>query len=163
MTHDDNTPNDLADALRLLVKDWESRVNAARLRADRAGAADVHQMYYQQGQAEAYKKAADAVRLLLGESEELTETHPAPAQVTYELVPGKEVQAILARAGLNVRTLYSHSDNAFSAIFPRLHPMSHDERLQALAGADPRIVVLESGKMPDSGEFYIDFAFAPPQ
>ena len=162
MSQPDDAPKDLADELRALISQWETQARAARLRAEQAGAYDIHLLGLQQGLDEAFRQAAKAVRALLGEAGPTGLKPVPPPQVIYQAVPVKEVQALLSRVGLNVRTLYNHSDNAFSAVFARLNPMTQEERLQALQTADPRIVLLDFGKMPDSNEFYIDFAFGPP-
>jgi len=153
---------EITAGLRALIRQWEAQARAARLRADQAGAYDVHQMTYQQGMEAAYKEAVRNARALLGESEAAYNAKPAAPPVIYEAVSVKEVQSILSRAGLNVRTLYNHSDNAFSAVFSKLQPATQDERLRALAAAHPHLIILESGILQDSGEFYIDFAFQPP-
>jgi hypothetical protein len=50
-------------------------------------------------------------------------------------------------------------NNVFTAVFSRWQPLSEDERLKKIKAADPRIVVVATGKQRDTGDYFIDFAF----
>ena len=52
-----------------------------------------------------------------------------------------------------------HKDNVFTAVFSRWQPFSDEERLKMIKSADRRLVVLANGKLRDTGDPYVDFAF----
>ena len=69
---------------------------------------------------------------------------------------------LLRRAGLFARSLTLHSDGVYSAVFSRLQPITLENRIRQLTSADARVVIVDSGTLRDTGDPYIDFAFAAP-
>jgi hypothetical protein len=79
------------------------------------------------------------------------------AQKWEKLIPDRA-------AGLNLSKLYTHDDHTFSAIFPKIPPLSLEQRMTKLTTACHTIIILESGRLPNTQEPYIDFGFtAPPE
>jgi len=104
-----------------------------------------------------YQSAAQDLRDLL-----LPQAPPVPETPEYLVVPESEAAAVLQRAGLFARSLTLHPDHVFSAVFSRLQPITQETRLQQLTTADPRLVIVDQGILRDSGDPFIDFAFAAP-
>ena len=61
-------------------------------------------------------------------------------------------------AGTAARDITQNKDNSFRAIFSRWENMMPHDRQQRIEKADPRIVILESGKL-ETHDHFIDFAF----
>ncbi len=88
-----------------------------------------------------------------------TDDEPAAIPISYVAVPVKEVIMMLEYAGISARDVNMHKDNVYTAIFSRWQPFSDEERLKMMRGADRRLVVLANGKLRDTGDPYVDFAF----
>jgi len=86
----------------------------------------------------------------------MAELRPTAA---FRPLPIDEVRARLEAAGLFPRDLRQHRDNAFTAIFSRLQPLTQQQRISRLLTVDPAIQLLDAGFLADNGEPFIDFAF----
>lgn len=84
-----------------------------------------------------------------------------PSPPTYAPVPLKEALDLLSYAGLYPRNVKQHKDNAFTATFSKMQATSNKERIEAMQRMDPRIIILDQGKLSDNGDPFIDFAFKP--
>lgn len=124
---------------------------------------------YARGVAETYYKLAlelaDVVKTMAASSEPSPANDAPPATVAeaptaqYAPVPLSEAMRLLDYAGVSARDIKQHKDNVFSAVFSRWQPFSQPERLERMKSADARIVILAHGKLPDSYDLYVDFAF----
>lgn len=150
MTH--NIPQSIiAD----MIDQWESLAHDARERSRTERTGDAYTAYYYKGVADTCQHVIDQLRTLLD-----TGDVAAPsASVEYMPVSEQAVNDLLVQIGLYPRTLHVHADHVFTAVFSRLQPISQDQRIQALNEADARIIVLDYGKLPDTNDPYIDFAF----
>jgi hypothetical protein len=149
--------SELEAKLRGLIEQWDAMRKEAEAQARKDAAVDTGRAYYFQG-------VAKTLRKMVGDLRELVDTPATPeaeaAQpMSYIVITEGEVSHLLKGVGLFPRTLHVHPDYAFTAIFPRLQPLSQEKRIELLMTADPRIVVLDQGRLPDTGEPYIDFAF----
>ena len=85
---------------------------------------------------------------------------PAPAAtVEYVALPVGEVLNMLEYGGVSPRDVTLKSGNIVYAIFSRWQPFTEHERVAKVAGLDMRIVILNFGKLKDTGDPYIEFAF----
>jgi hypothetical protein len=143
------------NAITTLIGQWESLAREARERSrtDRVG--DVQTAYYYKGVTDTYQQVIDGLRTLLGSDDEIV----VPPPGDYLPVSEQAINDLLTRAGLYPRTLHTHDDHALTAVFSRLQPISQEQRLSLLAQADPRIIILDQGKLSDSNDPFIDFAF----
>jgi hypothetical protein len=82
---------------------------------------------------------------------------PAPT-VTYVPVSIGEAINILVFAGCQPRDVVTNKDNSLRATFSSWGSMMLHEQVGRVQSADPRIVVLDSGKL-ESHDYFIDFAF----
>jgi hypothetical protein len=140
--------------LAALFEVWEARAHEARerSRSDRVG--DVQTAYYYKGVSDTYQQIMGEVKALFD-----TEAQAAAAPIAYLPVTAQEVGDLLTGAGLYPRALTVHTDHAFTAVFSRLQPLSQEQRLRLLAETTPSIVILDYGKLADTNEPFIDFAF----
>lgn len=147
------------DALLALIARWEALAEQAsqQMRADSIN--DISRVAYHEGVARTYRAAAGDLRDLIV-PDEAPETDTTEEPLDYRIVPDAEVAAILRRAGLFPRSLTLHPDRVYTAVFPRLQPVTHEARLRQLSSADPRIIIVEHGTLRDSGDLFIDFAFS---
>ncbi|MEO8397917.1 MAG: hypothetical protein ABI700_33295 [Chloroflexota bacterium] len=86
---------------------------------------------------------------------------PAPAQqpaVSYKSVSVGEAINILVFAGCQPRDVITNKDNSLRATFSSWGSMMIHEQVTRVSTADPRIVILNSGKL-ESHDYFIDFAF----
>ncbi len=88
---------------------------------------------------------------------------PAPAAraaptVHYVSVSVGDALSILEFAGLAVRDITQNKDNSFRLVFSRWENMMPHERLERIQKADPRIVILNSGKL-ESADQFVELAF----
>ncbi|MCC6803090.1 MAG: hypothetical protein IT319_09415 [Anaerolineae bacterium] len=148
-----------AALLALLIARWEALAEQARqqMRADSVN--DISRVAYYEGVFKTYRTAAGDLRELIAPAE-APEAAAAEEPREYRIVPEAEVAAILRRAGLFARSLTLHPDHVYTAVFPRLQPVTHEARLRQLSSADPRIIIVEHGTLRDSGDLFIDFAFS---
>ena len=82
---------------------------------------------------------------------------PAPT-VAYTSVSVGEAINILVFAGCQPRDVITNKDNSLRATFSSWGSMMLHEQVTRISTADPRIVVLDSGKL-ESHDYFIDFAF----
>lgn len=151
-----------ADLLDLIEK-WEKLAKKAESTAQRAEAEDdTPTTYYQNGIAEAYYMAAAELTALLEESEEADLDPTQADETTFARVTLAEVEYLLRRANIQVTNLYEDAGPIFTAVFPRLLSISVNERIQTLEERAPGIIILETGTLSQTGEFFIDFAFSQP-
>ena len=83
---------------------------------------------------------------------------PAAPAVSYVSVSVGEAINILVFAGCQPRDIVQNKDNSLRATFSSWGSMMLHEQVSRIQNADPRIVVLESGKL-ESHDYFIDFAF----
>ncbi|MBE2183908.1 MAG: hypothetical protein IAE89_10820 [Anaerolineae bacterium] len=148
--------DDLVDALRQLARKWESSAREFQSRARVEKAGDIHTAYYYRGVVDTYQRAASALRVLLSTNQPTAEV---PA-LQYRAATLAEAHDLLEKAGLYARDLRQHEDSAFTAIFSRLQPITQEQRIGRLSAVNRQLIILDAGSLPDSGEPYIDFAFA---
>jgi len=164
------TYDELTAALRALANKWVYR--ARDYSRESKSTENAESAAHSRGAAESYHKAAmelaailqgDNAALQTGAHRVVTETGTAPAAetpaVSYSEMPLREVINLLDYAGANARDITLGENNVFTAIFSRWQPLSDDERLKAIKSADPRIVIIATGKQRDSGDPFVDFAF----
>lgn len=159
--------DDLHAELRALIETWEARVREAQSRIPLERQRSSQTAYQLDAAAKAFQRAADELRRLLEARQSSEAVVEDGEPFAYLPVEHAQVQALLERAGLHARTLSAHADNAFTVTFSRMQPVSPDQRVQQLTAAAAalgehglRLLVLDYGKLPDSGEPFIDFAFA---
>jgi hypothetical protein len=170
MARNDN----LIEELKALANRWVLKARDHNSESKtRTGAQDMTNAFYHKGLAEGYHKAALDLATLLkgaGETTRTTSTSEQPAaqsqpaekaepEVIYAPVSAEDAGYILNYAGVTPRDLNRHKDNAFTAVFSRWQPISDAERVALIKSADPRIMILESGRLRDSNDPFIDFAF----
>ncbi len=85
---------------------------------------------------------------------------PAPpsAETNYVAVSVGEAISILVFAGCQPRDAVQNRDNSLRATFSSWGSMMLHEQVERVRTADPRIVILDSGKL-ETHDYYIDFAF----
>lgn len=83
---------------------------------------------------------------------------PPQPQVKYAPVSVGEAVSILVFAGCQPRDVTPNKDNSLHATFSSWGSMMLHEQVDRVRNADPRIIILGSGKM-ESHDYYIDFAF----
>ncbi|MCL4246737.1 MAG: hypothetical protein KJ065_01155 [Anaerolineae bacterium] len=144
------------EALQRLIVRWESFAQEANAQL-RQPSADPHTRIHYHAVAETYRQAAKDLRAAL-EGISPTSDDQMPAPTAFLQITLDQANALLRRAGLNINTIYIHDDGAMTAVFPRLQPYSQEERSRRLYAAESRVTILNMGKMPDTGDPYIDFA-----
>lgn len=80
-------------------------------------------------------------------------------QELYMAIKVAEAVSILEYVGIYPRELEQRKDNSFYTVFSKWEPIMPHERLEKLKSADPRIVILDSGKTKDGGDPWVTFAF----
>jgi hypothetical protein len=162
---------DQATALRNLANKLTLKARDHAADAKRRGADDP-QSEYLRGLAEAYYKSA------LDLAEVLKTTTAAPAgnasasaastpraaegsstQPAYESLPIGDVIRLLNYVDVNPREVRPNPDNTYTGIFSRWEPMSEPERLEKMRSADMRLVILGHGKVKDTNDPVVHFAF----
>jgi hypothetical protein len=145
---------DSSDIARLIAR-WETLHHDSRQRSRTERVGDVQTAYYYKGVTDTLQQVINDLRALLGD-----DAAQSTAQAgEYLQVSEREVAELLAGIGLYSRDLRAHADHAFTAVFSRLQPITQEQRLRLMTEADPRIVILDQGKLSDSGDPFIDFAF----
>lgn len=86
------------------------------------------------------------------------QTAPIAPAVTYASVSMRDVIDILVFAKCQPRDVIPNKDNSFHATFSSWGSMMLHEQVERVRKADPRIIVLNSGKL-ESHDYFIDFAF----
>jgi hypothetical protein len=151
------TPQEIIAALGALEAKWDARAVEASLAVEKLRVGDPNRVYYR-GVAEGLKIALKDLRALLHEPAEAPVVGDAE---TYAAVDRERALAIMEQAGLSISDLHAHKDNTFSAVFPPLQVLSFDERIAKLM-AVAEVVILDTGRLPNSSKTYIDFAFRSP-
>lgn len=151
-----DAPDDLVNGLLGLVEGWENKArdatsSAAKVRMDANRAA------YFKALAEAYKAAAQEVLDLI-----YAEPEPEGGQQIFVPVTLRQVEQFLGRAGMKAMAIYEDTGSIFSVVFTKMPPISPEERMVRLRAACSTIVFLDSGKLHDTGEPYLDFGFTAP-
>lgn len=157
--------------LRALANRWAlmARDHARESKA-RTDEGDAAKAGYYRGMAEAYYKLAmelaDVVKTMpasagvaAGPAPAASAPELAPPAARYAPVPMAEALRLLDYAGVSARDVKQHKDNVFSAVFSRWQPFSEAERLERIRSVDPRVVIVAHGKLPDSYDLFVDFAF----
>jgi hypothetical protein len=83
---------------------------------------------------------------------------PAAPAVTYAQVSVAEAIDILVFARCQPRDVIPNRDNSFHATFSSWGSLMLHEQVARVQNADPRIIILNSGKL-ESHDYFIDFAF----
>lgn len=156
---------DLRTDLLTLIQTWEARVREAQARLPLERQRSSQAAYQLDAAAKAFQRAADELRQLLEAHQPAEAESESGEPFAYVPVDRTHVQALLNRAGLHARSLSVHADNAFTVTFSRMQPVVPEQRVSQLTAAalsehGLRLLVLDYGKLPDSGEPFIDFAFA---
>jgi hypothetical protein len=159
-------PADLNAQLRELANKWVMKAREYA-RDAKAPDADPRTATYNRGIAETYHKLALELAEVIknapagggAPAEAAAPVEEAAPAVLYEPMSIGDVLRVLDYAGLNPRDVTPHKDNVFTAIFSRWHPLNDFERQQKMKAADSRIVILNVGKLSDTHDPYIDFAF----
>ncbi len=83
---------------------------------------------------------------------------PPTAETNYVAISVGEAISILVFAGCQPRDVTQNHDNSLRATFSSWGSMMLHEQVERVRTADPRIVILDSGKL-ETHDYYIDFAF----
>lgn len=151
----------MSDTLQTLIMRWEAFAKDAQSRLQQASG-DPHTRIYYQAVAQTYQRTADELRAAIeGYLPPADDEIPGPP--IFMRVTRDQIINLLNRAGLNITRLYLHDDGALTVVFPRLQPYSQEERLRKLREAESRVTILDMGKLPDTGDPYIDFALMDKQ
>lgn len=176
--------DDLMTALRALANRWAMRARDYARSSKEEGVTEA-QANYDRGFADGYYRAATELATLLTQPGLAAEPQskpissapaagaapqrPAPQspaapppppkpQVTYAKVSVGEAVSILVFAGCQPRDVTPNKDNSLHATFSSWGSLMLHEQVDRVRNADPRIIILDSGKM-ESHDYYIDFAF----
>jgi hypothetical protein len=145
-------------ALQGLEAKWDARAIEASLAVEKLRAGDPNRTYYR-GVAEGLKIALKDLRALVHEPAEASAA--VESGEIYAVVDRERALALMEQAGLSISDLHAHKDNTFSAVFPPLQVLSFDERIAKLKTTGD-VVILDTGRLPNSSKIYIDFAFRSP-
>ncbi|MFN8372275.1 MAG: serine/threonine-protein kinase [Anaerolineae bacterium] len=148
-----------ADLIGLAQK-WEKEARDAETRGAKP-TLDRQTAYFHRGTAKGLSAAAAELRSLIETTGKESAAPTAPPQI-YAPVTRKEAATFLENVGMKVSYLYEDKGYIFTAIFPKLPLTSIDDRIRKMREMAPGIVIVEAGKLPDTGEPYIDFAFNEP-
>ncbi len=156
MNNQEPSDETLRTLLRELQAKWLAQSQEADLQGKRLSVGSMQQAFYQRGIAEGLRLAlADVQKLSAKNAENAT---IAVTDESYVFVTSEAALALLGEAGIHITELHQHEDHTFSAILPPLQVFSFEERLDKLrATAD--IIILATGKLPNSNKSYVDFAF----
>jgi hypothetical protein len=145
-------------ALRAVSAKWEQRAREAATFAADKRTTNASEADYYRGIANAYTSAAQDLQEVLATGKDQRASSDAAGQ--FAIVQREQVEQIITRAGMRAAKLYQHNDLTFSAIFPKMPPMALEERMTRLQESCDTLVILESGKLPNTQEPYIDFGFS---
>jgi hypothetical protein len=162
--------NELLNELRALANRWAMK--ARDFARDARDSTNAEQGQYYRGYADGYYKAAtELAALLKGETptENMTASpintgsrSPAaapPPPAAYIALPVGEIITMLELAGVSPRDVTFRPGNIVYAVFSRWQPTSEPERVARIKAADLRIVILNHGKLKDTGDPFVEFAF----
>jgi hypothetical protein len=144
------------DALTALIAQWETLASEAKARLQHDHVGDTFTRYHYQAVMATYRRAAADLREVI--TDPAQSAAPPPAPTDYIPMTTETAATLLRSAGLHTREIYVHKDGAVTAVFPRLQPDTQDARAERLLRADDRMMILAVGKLPDTGDPYIDFA-----
>jgi hypothetical protein len=150
----------MQSALQALATKWGQRVQEAAANAADARLNNAEEAYFYRGIANAYSTAAQDIRELLSGGED--QHVESDAAGLFVPVARDQVEKVMQHAGLTLGRLFQHDDLTFSAIFPKIPPLSLEQRMTKLVTACETIIILESGRLPNTQEPYIDFGFTAP-
>lgn len=179
--------DDMNSALRALANRWAMKARDFARAAKETGATE-SQAAYDRGFAEAYYRAAtELAEVLKGQGGTGTlqaakpvssapaagsqpqrpaasaappkpAPKPEPPAPTYAAMPLPEAYSLLEYAGCHAREVTPAGNNTFHAIFSRWENMMPHERVEKIKNADPRIIIIASGKL-ETHDHFVDFAF----
>jgi hypothetical protein len=158
MSEQDTSNETLRATLLELQAQWLAQAQEAEMQGRQISVNNIQQALYKRGIAEGLQKAVADVQQLLANREVLTEQ---TSETTYVLVTREATLALLGQVGLHITELHQHQDHTFSAILPPLQALSFEERLDKLRTI-ANIVILATGRLPNSNKAYVDFAFSTP-
>ena len=144
------------DEVRSLVTAWDSRAQEAQRVLKNA--TDGQTLYYQRAISNTYKTVVTEMRAILKNMESVASGQGE----SYADVSREDVEDLLRKAGMRFKDLYEDNGYIFTVIFPKISIIPMHERVDKLRNIAPQFIELESGKLPDSGEPYLDFAFDSP-
>lgn len=165
MNDDELTPRRLLVSLEALVKEWEILAKKAVSTAQKGGLGDKPASYFN-GVATGLQRAISETRSLIKTSRETLaaeagSTEPG-VQVAYAKVYDFQVEALLQDNDMQFKKLYMDKDFVWTALFAAVGLQTVEQKVEQLKALNESIVILDSGRLPDSGETYIDFAFTEP-
>lgn len=151
--------SDILDELDALTDRWAAMRQRAHDLETNGGD---HPPSYYAGMGAALERALDDMNTLLGRIQLSDEVEASDdSSDTYLDVDIEYAKNVLKRAGLSFSKMYNDSEHVFTVIFAHLPPIPVNERIHKLEQAAPNLVILEHGRLDDSRETYIDFAFQP--
>ncbi len=148
---------ELREQITALLNSFAERRREIAEKAKEAYTNDWRNDYFYRGVISTYNDVIKDLSELLQTGDDIAQPVPPPPP-QYLAVSEEDVATMLNRVGVFARQVIVHADGAITAIFARMQPTPQDERIAKLRSADTRIVILDTGKLPDSGEPYIDFA-----
>jgi hypothetical protein len=179
--------DDLNAGLRALANRWAMKARDFARSAKEAGVSE-SQAAYDRGFAEAYYRAATELAELLKvqsgspqpaqpqasrpvsgapaagasaqrEGAPVSPASPAaPPEQTYANVPLRDAYGALEYGGCQPQEITPTKNNSFRATFSSWGKMMLHEQVSCVQGSDPRIIILNSGKL-ESHDYFIEFAF----
>ncbi len=161
----------LANRLTLKARDYAAE-------AKRQPPGDPHGEYLR-GLAEAYYKSAlELADILKGKNlpADAQPTAPAPAVTAPAAAAARpsappppppqfaamslhEVLQLLEFANATPRDVTPQKDGSFYAVFSRWQPLHENERIERIQKADPRIVIIASGRNRETSDPFVHFGF----
>lgn len=156
------TYNELVTRLHTLMKQWEASAKDAHTRANRADRHDYAEVYGQRARYQTLLQAARDVQALLQRPQEAVAETPPPAASEYAAVPRQDVEQLFRRARVKYSSLYEDAGYIYTVVFPNVLTNTAENRIAALQQVAPGLLILDQGKLEQTGEVYIDFAFDAP-
>lgn len=147
--------DDLRDQLAALREHWRKAAEDARLQSQNLRASDIYTGYFHQGAMKTYQQVIADLDALLDDDTPEVETET----IRYLEADLNAAYALMQEAQLFPREINKHADGAFTVVFSRLQPTTQARRIDALTAADPRVIILDHGKLADTQDPFIDFAF----
>ncbi len=156
----------LANRFALNARDYSRDAKSPKIDAEKAA--------YNRGLADAFYKAALDLAALLKTDNlpistgSISSTNRgqvgAPQRatdITYAPTTVGEAIQFLEFVGISPRDVTVLKDNSVYAVFSRWQPINDVERVNKIKSADTRVIILGNGKVRDSGDPYVEFAFKP--
>jgi hypothetical protein len=156
----------LANRWALNARDYSREAKSPKVDAEKAA--------YNRGLSDAFYKAAlDLAALLKNDNlpvstgsisstsrGQVSATQRASG-ITYAPVTVGEVIQFLEFVGISPRDVTVMKDNSVYAVFSRWQPINDVERVSKIKSADTRVVIIGNGKVRDTNDPYVEFAFKP--